>query len=466
MHITCPHRDCGMRLEVPDGAAGEVLTCPACGRKFRIPGGKGPSMLRRPGLDTGPSVPKSVLLPLIVIIGLVVGILIYYNRLKKEAPPEKTPVPVAKKEVTAPAQTVEGARPSEPQVAAEEVPGAPTPARMPPSPQLLWTYATESEFTEASLVFADGVVLATSPRDGIVHALDAHTGQPKWTYDIEAEVWGQLVAGGGRAFVGAYDHKMYAFDIATGELLWERAPRLAKGRMAGITHSPELTEDALYFAAGNYLIAAEPADGKEKWFWRISQGEFQCGPVAAGDYLLLVHGVGLTALNKKMRSPEWIITKEEVNDYIMYYRPIVSGSHLYFQVGEYVVAFDLETGRKVWEYRGPRMDFFGPFYIRLVLHQGVIYVAGSDENYLYAIDAETGELKWKKEFPGKVLSTPAASGSSLFVAVGGTLYAIDIKTQEIHWEYDLGAETRYGLLIAEGKLFAATRGGKIFAFEL
>jgi outer membrane protein assembly factor BamB len=454
-----------MSLEVPDDAAGKVLTCPACGRKFRVPGLQSPSIPRRPGVDTAPSVQKSVLLPLIVIIGLVIGILIFYNLVKKEPPTEEKPLPMAKKEAREPAETVESAEPSEPEVTAAKVPQASTPAKMPPSPQLLWTYESESEFTEASLVFANGVILATSPRDGIVYALDARTGQPKWTYDIEAEVWGQLIAGGGRGLVGAYDRKMYAFDIATGKLLWKGLPTLATGRMAGITHSPELAEDTLYYVAGNRLIAAQPTDGNTKWAWTIPEGDFKCGPVAAGDYLLLVHGFGLTAFNKETKSPKWTITSEEVGDYIMYYRPLVSGSHLYFQVGKYVAAFDLETGSKVWEYSDAQMDFFGPFYMRLVLHQGVLYVAGSEGNYLYALDAKTGELKWKKEFPEKVVSTPAASGSRLFVAVGQTLYAIDIKTQEIYWEYDLEAETRYGLIIAEGKLFVATKGGKIFAFE-
>lgn len=472
MRVSCPYLDCGVSVNVPDGAAGEVLSCPACDRKFRTPGlAKSPSSLRRPGLDPYPATSAKnktwTLLVVPIVLVLIIGGLIFYSRSKREEyPPEEKARPAEKEETGTAAKPIEGAEPSEPSVSATEISKPATPAKKRSSPRLLWTCATESEFTEASLVFADGVLLATSPWDGVVYAVDAKTGQPKWIYDIGAEVWGTLAAGEGRAFVGAYDRRMYAFDIATGNVLWKSQPILVVGRMAGVSHSPELTEDTLYFVAGDRLIAAGPANGEEMWSWQIAKGEFNCGPVAAGDYLLLVHGVGLTAFDKETQSPKWTITKKQVDDCIMYYRPVVSGRNLYFQVGEYIFAFDLETGNKVWECNGPGMDFFGPFYIRLVLHQGVLYAAGSKGNYLYAIDAESGELKWKKKFPSMVVATPAAYGSSLFVAVGKTLYAIDIKTQEVYWKQDLESEARYGLLIADGKLFVATKGGKIFAFEL
>ena len=69
---------------------------------------------------------------------------------------------------------------------------------------------------------------------------------------------------------------------------------------------------------------------------------------------------------------------------------------------------------------------------------------------------------------GKVpsaVATPAAYGLTLFVAAGKILYTIDLNTQEVYLKQDLEAEIRYGLLIADGKLFVATKGGKILAFE-
>ena len=52
---------------------------------------------------------------------------------------------------------------------------------------------------------------------------------------------------------------------------------------------------------------------------------------------------------------------------------------------------------------------------------------GSDDYYLYAVDAKTGEEKWKFETGYWVRSSPAVSDGVVYFCSGYHLYAVDIK---------------------------------------
>jgi serine/threonine protein kinase len=63
-----------------------------------------------------------------------------------------------------------------------------------------------------------------------------------------------------------------------------------------------------------------------------------------------------------------------------------------------------------------------------VVANGVVYV-GSDDKYVYAIDAATGLAKWTFRTEGKVTTAPVAVDGVLYVGSGdGSVYALDAAT--------------------------------------
>jgi outer membrane protein assembly factor BamB len=60
--------------------------------------------------------------------------------------------------------------------------------------------------------------------------------------------------------------------------------------------------------------------------------------------------------------------------------------------------------------------------------QNILYT-GSRDNHLYAVDAESGQILWKKEFPDQIDSTVAiAAGQKLiFGCDNGTIYFLGKK---------------------------------------
>ena len=154
-----------------------------------------------------------------------------------------------------------------------------TTATVPASPHLLWTFAPETDFAPTAPVMAGGSVFLGGS-DGIVRALDASTGKPRWTAYTGGAVRYPPSISKGRAFVGSSDGHAYAFAAATGKALWrfQGAPTERKIPVYGFLQStwPVATgilvsADTAYFAAGmnNYdgthVYALDAATGAIKW---------------------------------------------------------------------------------------------------------------------------------------------------------------------------------------------------------
>ena len=61
---------------------------------------------------------------------------------------------------------------------------------------------------------------------------------------------------------------------------------------------------------------------------------------------------------------------------------------------------------------------------------GVVYV-GSADHFVYAVDAKSGEQRWKFETNGSISSSPAVSDGVVYIVSGGAdicLYALDAAT--------------------------------------
>jgi outer membrane protein assembly factor BamB len=74
---------------------------------------------------------------------------------------------------------------------------------------------------------------------------------------------------------------------------------------------------------------------------------------------------------------------------------------------------------------------------------GVVYF-GSDDGYVYALDAATGRQSWKHQTGGPVPSSPALAGGVLYAAsYDGKFHALNAKTGATRWKFTTGGERRY-----------------------
>ncbi len=159
---------------------------------------------------------------------------------------------------------------------------------------LAWSYDLNSKRgVEATPLVVDGVMYTTSSWS-IVHALDARTGKPLWTYDPKVakdksrhaccDVVNRGVAlWHGQVFVGVLDGRLVALDAATGKVNWEVAT-VDPDMPYTITGAPRVIDGMVLIGNGGaeygvrgFLGAYAVDSGKQIWRFYTVPGNPELG---------------------------------------------------------------------------------------------------------------------------------------------------------------------------------------------
>ena len=102
----------------------------------------------------------------------------------------------------------------------------------------------------------------------------------------------------------------------------------------------------------------------------------------------------------------------------------------------------------LWRYRTGGFVVNSP-----AVSDGVVYV-GSDDNHVYALDAETGGLVWRFETGGIIRSTPTVAGGVVYVGSNDNhAYALDAETGDLLWKHDTGDWVQYSPVASGGMVY-------------
>ena len=126
----------------------------------------------------------------------------------------------------------------------------------------------------------------------------------------------------------------------------------------------------------------------------------------------------------------------------------------------FVVAWDADTGRERWRYRGE------PFESSPLLHGNRLYV-GSWDNGVHAINAKTGKRIWRFEADNEVNTSPAYWHRRIFIASdGGTLYSLNAKTGKLIWTGQPRAQEFFYATptVAYGRVYIGSTDGTMYVY--
>ncbi|MCM2680134.1 outer membrane protein assembly factor BamB [Echinimonas agarilytica] len=169
-----------------------------------------------------------------------------------------------------------------------------------------------------------------------------------------------------------------------------------------------------------------------------------------------------------------------VGDHASRLRPAVAYDKVFAASRDGVVkALKKDNGKAVWETHLGEPDderWFGGRHSAMV--SGAITVAyqqlfiGTERGFVYSLNADTGEQRWKAVVGGEVLAPPAVSDGMVVVnTLSGKVYGLDAETGEEKWVFENAVQplTLRGSgtpAISQGGVFMGTPDGKLNALFL
>jgi outer membrane protein assembly factor BamB len=253
------------------------------------------------------------------------------------------------------------------------------------------------------------------------------------------------IAAGGRVFTADTDHRVHAFDLATGNRVW--STHVAKGVSDddALVGGLAFDQGRVFVATGfGDLVALDAAGGQE--LWRHSLGAPMHGPPTVDSGRIFVISIDnvLHARNVADGSEAWAPRRAlpEPAAILGTANPAAGGGFIFapFSSGE-VIALRADNGRPVWSTtlgttrRTDELSLLSDVRARPILDGQTIY-AMSYGGTLAAIDARSGQVRWEREIGG--LNTPWLAGRYLFVVDNDNqLMCVNAESGSIVWVVQL-----------------------------
>lgn len=238
-------------------------------------------------------------------------------------------------------------------------------------------------------------------------------------------------------------------------------------------------ENVVYVAYGPGVLAVDVAEQQKLWAYpeEPRPGLYFYAPPAVGDGRLIVGDFGVS---KGMFSfPSGVVVSvyaldddgqgipatrwtagELAKDKIVA-APLIVGDRVYVGTSDnYLLALELDSGDLVWQFEAGHSIWAQP-----VFADGVLYVASLDKN-LYALDAESGAELWRATFEGALASQPVIGGDLIYVpSFDGQLHALALANGEERWAFPAEDWVWASPAVADGRVIFADIQGNVYAVE-
>ena len=285
---------------------------------------------------------------------------------------------------------------------------------------------------EATPIIVDGTMFVTSAWSR-VYAIDAVTGDLKWSYDPEVPgEWGRraccdVVNRGvavyqGRVYVGSLDGRLIALDAATGVKVWEVDTLIDRDRFYSITGAPRAAGGKVFIGNGGaefgvrgYVTAYDAETGEQAWRFFTVPGdpslpfehpemEMAAETWRGGEWWEI--GGGGTTWNSIVYDPDFNQVYLGVGNGAPWTRAIRSsggGDNLFLAS---IVAVDVDTGRMNWYYQttpGDNWDYTAVQDMALADMEvdgemTKVLLQAPKNGFFYVIERGTGELLRAHQF--------------------------------------------------------------------
>ena len=275
---------------------------------------------------------------------------------------------------------------------------------------------------------ADRGTVVTGTRGGGVQAWEASNGQKLWELggcqsDFESPEAGPAVHEG-TVFVWQ-DARLRALDARTGDERWSY-PIGDAASCGGVPVRLAYAPDGyLYACAGTRVLAIDVASGRVKWHFEapaafLCAPTFAPGPAVTGGGIYLADYLGTVyALDATDGRDRWRIATESRASI----EPVlVAAGHVHVGSGKGLYTLDAVTGTPKWRFQAGGDIVGAP-----AVAEGRIHF-GSTDHLLYTLKADDGRLRWKLATGGEITGSPVVKDGVVYAcSKDRCVYALDAE---------------------------------------
>jgi eukaryotic-like serine/threonine-protein kinase len=343
---------------------------------------------------------------------------------------------------------------------------------------LQWRFLTNGDVISSPTVVGNSVFVGSG--DGNMYALDRLTGAKLWSFAAGSAVSSSPAVEGGTVYFGTYDGRFFAVDARTGSLRW----RLSTGAVVPFpwghesgdryTSSPSVANGLVVFGAGDgHVYAVDATTGKTRW--RAATGGRVRGSPALGngtafigsfDGRVYAFDLGTGKLRWRYDTEGATLQSEKYGfdrRSIQSSPALVNGVVFIGARDGFVYALDANSGALKWKY-DHKISWINS---SPAVAGGVLYDGSSDAQFVQALDASTGRELWRTNVGSIVWSSPAVAGDQLFVGDGaGRLHIFDRRSGKLLASFRTGSQIFSSPAVVGDLVFVGSTDGSVYALRL
>ncbi|MGM0982639.1 MAG: outer membrane protein assembly factor BamB [Pseudomonadota bacterium] len=305
---------------------------------------------------------------------------------------------------------------------------------------------------------------------GLVEALDANSGETRWTVELDTPVSSALTAVAGSLFMATRNGEVLSLDQADGEIQWRRPVT------SEVLAAPQANQQLLVVqAVDGSVTAMDRTSGDERWVYtgprpsltlRGTGTPTVIDPVtfagfANGRLVTLDNRSGQPLWERRIATPQGRSEIERLVD--LAGQPVLTQDGRLF-VTSYngrLAALDARSGEMQWSRE--LSSYHTPILV------GDLLFVVDEASHVVAVDAESGNEVWRNEaLEGRSLTAPAFATDHLVVGdVEGYLHLIDPRGGEIVGRAHVdGSGIGVRPLTDRRRIYALANDGSLEALEL
>lgn len=351
-------------------------------------------------------------------------------------------------------------------------------------PRLKWKFDT-GKAVKASPVIVNGIVYIGS-NDGNFYAIDLASGEEKWRYSTGSDILSSAAVYDGKVFF-FNGRGAFALDANTGQEIWKQggglwddSPLVVPGP---IQHKSGKTLDGIVFNSEPWkgLVGRDIANGEEVWRYRDQHGPGKrgCSALLHRGHIIHFRGSQATEVVDILTERQSYAIDGAVDN--GYFTPAARDGVAYSYI-KGITAFDIEENLKnsgkgihmnnydlKWQFypgKEAGWDYQHPGISSISVDASTVYFGHSNTS-VYALDRETGAVKWQAKTGGINRSSPAlGTGNLLFIgSYDKNIYGINKADGSIAWKFPTGGAVHSSPAIQGSTLVVGSDDGSVYAIE-